>query len=170
MRHRIKGKQLNRRVGHRKALFKNLVISLIDKGQLVTTEARSKAVKGLVDKLMVRAKQGTVQARRILNSFFNNKTIVNKLVDEVASKHKQRASGFTRIVRLGQRRGDGAMMVRFSFVDEEVVESKGKEKREKEVVKKRRQIKQYDRPERAAQAKQKQVGQARTRAPRTTHK
>jgi len=117
MRHRVKGKKLNRTVSHRRALFRNLVASLIEKGEVKTTEAKAKAIKGVVDKLLVQAKAGTVHARRVVGGFLQRRLLVNKLVDKIVPSLGNRTSGFTRIVRLGKRRGDDAMMVKMELVD-----------------------------------------------------
>lgn len=116
MRHRISGKKLGRSRNERKALFKNLISSLIIHGEIKTTEAKVKAIKRLVDKLVTRAKQQNLHSRRLLIAFFQNKKVVNKLVDEIAPKFKNRPGGFTRALRLGKRPGDQAMMVKIEFV------------------------------------------------------
>ena len=100
----------------RRALFKSLISSLVRHGQIKTTEARAKAVKGLVDKLVSRAKERTVHTRRLIGAFLQDKNVVNRLVDEIAPKLATRVGGFTRILRLGKRAGDQAMMVKMEFV------------------------------------------------------
>jgi large subunit ribosomal protein L17 len=117
MRHRIFGRKLNRDFNARKSLFKNLISSLIDNGQITTTEAKAKAVRGLMDKLVTRAKLGTLQSRRLLESFLQDKKLVNKMVDEIAPKFSERPGGFTRILRLERRYGDNAEMVKMEFVE-----------------------------------------------------
>jgi len=117
MRHRVFGRKLNRDHNARKSLFKNLISSLIDNGQITTTEAKAKAVRGLMDKLVTRAKQGTLQSRRLLESFLQDKDLVNKMVDEIAPKFSKRPGGFTRILRLERRYGDNAEMVKMEFVE-----------------------------------------------------
>lgn len=139
MRHRVKGKHLNRSAHHRKALFKNLVVSLITHRHLQTSEAKYKAVKGLIDKLVVKAKKKTVHSRRILMAFLNNKKVVNTLVDDIAPKLSNRTSGFTRSLPVGHRRGDDTLLVRVTFTQEEdstplktkLTESKREEKKKK---------------------------------------
>lgn len=130
MRHRVSGKKLGRNRNERKALFKNLTSSLILHGEIKTTEAKAKAIKRLVDKLVTRAKQQTLSARRLLTAFLQDKKVVSRLVDEIAPKFKERQSGFTRILRLGKREGDQAMMVKIEFV--EGVEEKPEVKKPKE--------------------------------------
>ena len=116
MRHRVKKQLFNRDTKARKALFKNLLANLFEHGMIETTEAKSKQVKRLADKLIHRAKPGTVQARRLLERFFGSKKVVNRLVDGIAPAMEDRNSGFTRITRLGRRRGDDAEMVMVELV------------------------------------------------------
>ena len=135
MKHRIKGKHLNRDTNNRKLLFKGLISSLIETGEIKTTETKAKAIKGLTDKLVGKATQGSVAARRLLARFFGRRDVVNKLVDEVAPAMKDRKSGFTRITKIGKRRGDNTEMVKIEFV-EKPTKSDKKEKSETKEVKK----------------------------------
>ncbi len=125
MRHRKTGRKLNRNIHQRKALFKNLIAALILKGKISTTEAKAKAIKRLVDKLVNRAKKGTIQARRLIAAFIPDKKAVNKLVDEIAPRMQKRPSGFTTLERVSRRRGDNAVVVEVGFVDQ-VVEAEKK--------------------------------------------
>ena len=127
MRHRVAGKYLSRNTAQRKSLFKNLLSALFVHGEIQTTEAKAKAIKGLADKLIVRAQPRTIAARRLLGRFFGTRAVVNRLVDEVAPAMKDRKSGFTRIIRLGKRMGDDSVMVKMELVNkpiEKVVEKK----------------------------------------------
>lgn len=117
MRHRVAGKKLSRSRTHRKALFKNLLSALIMHGEIQTTESKAKAICRLFDKLVTKGKAGTLHARRLVAAFLNNKKAVNKLVDEIAPLFKERPGGFTRIIRLGRRRGDDAMIVKLELVE-----------------------------------------------------
>jgi len=117
MKHRVAGKKLNRDTNHRKALLKNLVASLFEHGEITTTEVKAKAIKGLVDKIIHKAQQGTIAARRVLARFFGKRSLVNTVVDQVAPTMKDRMSGFTRIIRMGRRRGDNAMLVKMELVE-----------------------------------------------------
>lgn len=101
----------------RKSLFKNLINALVIKGEIKTTESKAKAVRGLVDKLITRGKSGTLQSRRMIGAFLQNKQAVRHIVDELGPLFKTRAGGFTRIIRLGPRRGDNTMMVRLELVE-----------------------------------------------------
>lgn len=115
MRHRVYGKHLSRDTHERTALFKNLVQSLIMSEQIQTTQAKAKAISGLVDKLVNQAK--TPQAIKLFDQFSNQKKIGEKLIKEIAPRFSDRNSGYTSIVKLGKRLGDGAMLVRMSFVE-----------------------------------------------------
>ncbi|HAU99020.1 MAG: 50S ribosomal protein L17 [Microgenomates group bacterium GW2011_GWF2_45_18] len=117
MRHRIADKKLNRDSKHRKALLKNLIASLFERGEITTTETKAKAVKGLVDKIIHKAQAGTVSARRVIAAFFGKRSLVNTVVDDIAPKMKDRSSGFTRMVRLGNRRGDNAPIVKMELLE-----------------------------------------------------
>lgn len=116
MRHRLRGKKLSRHHHHRKALFKNLIKALIVHGEVKTTESKAKAVRILVEKLITKSKAGTVHARRLVGNFLQSRNVVNRLVDEVAPLFKGRPGGYTRITRLGERKGDNAMMVKLELV------------------------------------------------------
>lgn len=111
------GKKFNRNTNQRKALFKGLIMNLFEHGEIETTLEKAKSMRGLVDKLMTKARQGTVSARRIIAGFFGTRAIVNKVVDEIAPAMKDRTSGFTRIIRIGNRVGDDAMRVKMQLVE-----------------------------------------------------
>ncbi len=130
MRHRVAGKKLSRDRDHRKALFKNLIRALVIHGSVKTTESKAKAVRRLVEKLITKSKQGTLHSRRLIAAFLQDKQAVGKIVDELAPLFKKRPGGYTRIVRLGQRQGDNAMMVKLELVEKPV------KKEEKETKKK----------------------------------
>lgn len=117
MRHRVKGKKLNRQHNHRRALYRNLIIALIQHGQVKTTLAKAKAIQPEFDRLMSKAKDGSVHARRQIDTVLNQTKHVNTLVDVLAPLTK-RDSGFTRIVRTGFRRGDNAALARLELVDQ----------------------------------------------------
>jgi len=117
MRHRIDGKKISLNHDQRKALFKNLINSLILHGQIKTTEAKAKAVRRLAEKLITKGKEQTLHARRIIAAFLQNKKVVNRIVDELAPLFKKRPGGYTRIIRLGERKGDRAPMVKLELVE-----------------------------------------------------
>ena len=132
MKHRVAGKKLARSQSHRKALFRNLLSALILNGEIETTESKAKAVQPLFDRLVTKSKSSTLHDRRTVAAFLNKKQAVNKLVDEIAPRFKDRSGGFTRITRLGRRRGDDAMMVKLELV----AKPKPKEKPTKKGIKK----------------------------------
>lgn len=117
--HNRSGRKLGRNINQRKALFKSLINSLILNESVNTTTAKAKAIQGLFDKLLNKAKLGTVHVRRLLQAFLGDTKAVNKLVDEIAPRMKARPSGFTRIVKLGRRRGDDAPIVKMTLVEKE---------------------------------------------------
>jgi large subunit ribosomal protein L17 len=117
MRHRVKKNHFNRDTNARKALLRNLVRSLVEKGSIVTTKGKAKEVKRLTDKLVSRAKKSSVASRRQLHQFFGKRDVVNTLVEQVAPAMDKRDSGFTRIKPQGKRRGDNSEMVKVEFVE-----------------------------------------------------
>ena len=129
MRHQKKGQKLNRNIKQRKALFKSLVSSLIVKEEIETTEAKAKAIKGLVDKLIYKGKTGSLHVRRQIMAFLPDKKAANKVVDDVAKRFTNQVGGFTKLVRIGRRRGDNTMMVRMELSKKKVKEASAKDKK-----------------------------------------
>lgn len=117
MRHQRDAKKLGRNIKQRQALFKSLLTSLILNDQIKTTEAKAKAIKPLIDKLMTKAKNGSLSYRRQVIAFLSHKKAANYLFDVISPRTQKRTSGFTRIVRLGQRKGDNTMMAKIEFID-----------------------------------------------------
>jgi len=117
MRHRIKKRHLNRDTKHRKALFKNLLRALITHGEITTTEAKAKEVKRIGDKIVFKAINNDLKTRRLLHRFFGRRDVVNTLVDRIAPEMKSRVGGYTRITKIGKRRGDNALLVNLSLVN-----------------------------------------------------
>lgn len=114
--HRISGRKLGRNIKQRKALFRNLINSLILAGRIRTTEAKAKAVKGLVDKLVTKAKKKTLWDWRQLLGPFPQKS-VEKLIKEIVPRFENRSSGFTRLIKIGSRPGDQAPQVLLEWVE-----------------------------------------------------
>lgn len=123
MRHRVYGKHLGRDKNARTALFKSLVGSLILHGEIVTTESKAKAIKGLIDKIITQAKSR--ETRRLVSGFLVQKNVQDKLFKEIIPAVKERSSGYTSIIRLGSRLGDNAVQVRMRLLTEEIKEIKG---------------------------------------------
>lgn len=117
MAHRIDGRKLSRTHGPRIALYRNLTVSILRYERVRTTEAKAKEVRGRVERMITLAKRGDLAARRaVIAEFPNEPLVVNKLFDEIAPKYADRTSGYTRIVRLGQRMGDAAEIVQIELV------------------------------------------------------
>lgn len=134
MRHQVYGRKLNRNSKQRKALFKGLVLNLFERGAIETTEAKAKSIKGLVDSLIHKAQRGGVATSRVLASFFGTREIVAKLMNEIAPSMKDRVSGFTRIVKLGNRLGDNAATVRMELLVKPEAKVEKKEEKKIEAV------------------------------------
>ena len=117
MRHQVYGRKLNRDTNQRKALFRGLVVSLIEKGRIKTTQAKAKAIKGWVDKLVTIAKKEDAHHYRLLIKELANKEACAKLHSELTPLFKERSSGFTKMIKLGVRQGDDAMEVILEWVD-----------------------------------------------------
>jgi len=117
MRHRKKGKILDRKVGPRKALLRNLANSLILKGKIKTTEAKAKALRPIIEKYITKSKKNSLAVRRQLLAQLDNKQAVDRLLKEWGPRYQTRPGGYTRIVKLATRRwGDGAKMAIIEFV------------------------------------------------------
>lgn len=121
MRHRVAGFKLKRDAGSRKALLKGLVTSVIEHERIVTTVPKAKAIKPLVDKMITLAKRDTLHARRQAAAFLETPDAVKKLFDKLGTRFGQRNGGYTRIVRLGWRKGDGAEQAMLELVGSELV-------------------------------------------------
>jgi large subunit ribosomal protein L17 len=117
MRHQRQRYQLSRPAGHRKLLLRNLSKELIDHERIRTTEAKAKAVRPEVEKLITLAKRGDLHARRqALSALGQDKFAVYKLFEEIAPRYSEREGGYTRILKLGPRRSDSTEMVLLEFV------------------------------------------------------
>ena len=125
MRHQKKTIKLGRTAAHRKALLANQVCSLIAHQRIKTTLAKAKAVRPLAEKMVTFGKNGSLHARRMALSMLRQKDAVKKLFDEIAPRSADRNGGYTRIVKLGQRRSDSASMAFIEWVDAaQVIEEK----------------------------------------------
>ena len=110
MRHKKRGRQLGRDTKHRRALFRNLVTSLLDHERIETTEAKAKEIRGIADRMITLGKQGDLAARRRAASYLMSRRIVSKLFSEIAPRFGQRPGGYTRLIKTRVRCGDGARM------------------------------------------------------------
>lgn len=105
------------RSDHRQALLRNSVTSLLDSGRITTTETRAKDIKRLADQMITLGKRGDLHARRQALSYLTREDVVHKLFTNLADKYNSRPGGYTRVVKVGYRRGDGAPMVIVELVD-----------------------------------------------------
>lgn len=150
MRHRVTKNKLNMPHDHRKALLKNLAREVFEHGTIITTTTKAKVVKPLVESIITRAKKAAVYAREIeakkgtpeaaelksknlavrreINRNFNDRTLVKKICDEIAPKYLDRNGGYTRILKIGARRGDAAELSMLQLVDLETPEAEKSEK------------------------------------------
>src|ERR1700730_2832272 len=108
MRHKVAGYKLKRNVAARRSLFRGLVTSVIEHERIITTVPKAKAVRPLVDKMITLAKRDTLHTRRQAAAFLQTPEAVKKLFDKLGTRFGQRNGGYTRVVRLGWRKGDGA--------------------------------------------------------------
>ena len=116
MRHRVAGRRLSRPTGHRIALYRNLVSDLLRYEKIVTTEAKAREARPLAEKMITWGKQGTLHARRQALAFLGDRDVVDKVFTEIGPRYAERSGGYTRIIKLGQRLGDGASMAQLELV------------------------------------------------------
>lgn len=116
MRHRKKGKILSRKIGPRKALFKGLACSLILHNRITTTEAKAKAVKPFIERLISKGRVNNLDNLRKINAYLQNREATKKVMEELGPRYKERPGGYLRIVKIGSRKGDVASMVILELV------------------------------------------------------
>ena len=117
MRHRKAGRQLRRTSEQKLALMRNLATSLIEHGSIETTEAKAKELRPFVEKLITKAKTGTLHARRLAVRHIHKRAAADKLFQEIGPKYATRNGGYTRILKTGHRKGDGADMARIELIE-----------------------------------------------------
>ena len=117
MRHRKAGRQLRRTSEQKLALMRNLAQSLIEHGAIETTEAKAKELRPFVEKLITKARSGTLHDRRHAIRHVHKRETADKLFQEIGPKFARRAGGYTRILKTGHRKGDGAEMARIELIE-----------------------------------------------------
>ena len=117
MRHRMLGRRFNRDVGHRQAMFSNMVAALIKHEQIVTTLPKAKDLKRVMDKYITLAKRGDLNSRRLAASRMRDEAMTKKLFDVLGPRYKDRNGGYTRVLKAGFRYGDMAPMAIIELVD-----------------------------------------------------
>jgi large subunit ribosomal protein L17 len=137
MRHRKSGRKLNRSAPHRLAMFRNMVTSLLLHENLQTTDAKAKELRRFAERMVTLGKRGTLHARRQALSFVRDPKVVKKLFEEIAPRFAERPGGYTRITKLGTRRGDAAQMSLIELTergDRAVSEAEKKRERRRRAV------------------------------------
>src|ERR1043166_9127558 len=132
MRHRVGGYKLKRPVDSRNALLRNLTTSVILEERVITTVPKAKAVKPLVEKMITLAKEDTLHSRRQAAAIIEHPATLKKLFDKLGTRFGQRNGGYTRIVRLGPRKGDGAEQAMIELVGSELVKRAAERAKRKE--------------------------------------
>jgi len=110
MRHRRAGRRLGRTSSHRKAMMRNLVTSLLEHEKITTTDAKAKELRGVADRMITLGKRGTLHARRQALSFIRSNRITKKVFEELSPRYSERMGGYTRVIKVGTREGDNALL------------------------------------------------------------
>jgi large subunit ribosomal protein L17 len=118
MRHRAKGRQLSRTSSHRRALLNNMATSLFEHGRVITTEAKAKELRPFAEKLITLARRGDLHARRLVERKIKDRETLSRLFSEIGPRFAARPGGYTRILKLGHREGDGADIARIELLSE----------------------------------------------------
>jgi len=132
MRHKVSGYKLKRNLASRNALFRGLITSVLEHERIITTVPKAKAVRPLVEKMITLGKKDTLHARRQAAAVIESPAIVQKLFDKLGARFGQRNGGYTRIVRLGPRKGDGAEQAILELVGSELVKRAAERAKRKE--------------------------------------
>ncbi|MEM6454011.1 MAG: 50S ribosomal protein L17 [Acidobacteriota bacterium] len=117
MRHNHHGRKLGRTTSHRRAMFRNQLASLIEHERITTTLHKAKELRPLIEKMVTRGRDNTVHSRRLVGRMIADRSVIKKLFDEISPRFADRPGGYTRIMKLGPRHGDGAEMAIIEFVD-----------------------------------------------------
>ena len=124
MRHNKAGRRLGRTTSHRIAMFRNMVTSFLNHEKIITTDAKAKELRSVAEKMITFGKKGDLNSMRLAASYIRDKKIVTKLFTAIAPRYKERNGGYTRIIKLGVRPGDNALLSRIELVEEEIAEKK----------------------------------------------
>lgn len=131
MRHLVAGSKLGKQPAHRRAVLRNLVTNVIERERITTTIARARAARPLVERMITLGKRDTLHARRQAAAFLQTKDATKKLFGEIAPRFSDRPGGYTRIVRVGWRIGDGAELAILELIGSELKKKEKKNKKEK---------------------------------------
>ncbi|MFZ2448382.1 MAG: 50S ribosomal protein L17 [Syntrophobacteraceae bacterium] len=135
MRHGVSGRKLNRTTSHRLAMFRNMVTSLLDHERIYTTVPKAKEMRRWAEWMITLGKRGDLHARRQALAVVREKSVVYKVFEELALRYQNRAGGYTRIVKVGFRRGDAAPMCLLELISDGAGREKSKKKGAKKVAK-----------------------------------
>ncbi len=141
MRHRVKGKKLSRDSAQRKALLRSLVTSFLEKERIRTTLAKAKATRPIAEKMITLAKKDSLHSRRLALRFIYKREVTKKLFSDIGPRFSERPGGYTRIIKIGPRAGDGAEMALLELVGTEFKKKEKKKtaaKKAKEIAKSKR--------------------------------
>ena len=116
MRHRKSGRRFDMATAQRRAMFRNITTAVLEHGSVLTTEARAKESRRFVERMVTLGKRGTLHARRQALAFVYDPQVVGLLFEEIAPRYAERPGGYTRVVKLNQRKGDGSQMARLELV------------------------------------------------------
>lgn len=117
MRHRAKGRQLSRTSTHRRALLNNMATSLFEHGRITTTTAKARELRPVAERLITLARRGDLHARRLVERRIKSREVLGRLFSEIGPRFASRPGGYTRILKLGHRTGDGADIARIELLD-----------------------------------------------------
>jgi large subunit ribosomal protein L17 len=131
MRHLKSGRKFGRNSSSRKAMMRNLATSLFKHERIQTTDAKAKELRGFVERLITRAGKGTLHDRRLVLTEIHDKVVAKKLFDEIAPRYVERPGGYTRVTRVGFRKGDGAELAIIELIQDELAKKKRRRKRRK---------------------------------------
>ncbi len=141
MRHRVKGRKLGRTASHRNALMNSLTTSLLRHKRIKTTEAKAKAARTFIEKLITKAKKNDLHSIRQVMRVIKDKSVVKELFAEIIPKIGERPGGYTRVVKLGHRAGDAAAMAILELVDyNDIANKKAEERKEKRELKAKEKV------------------------------
>lgn len=135
MRHNRAGRKLGRVSEHRRALFRNQLLSLLKHERIITTLPKAKELRPIAERMVTLGRKNSVHTRRLANRWISDRDLIKKLFAEIAPRFATRPGGYTRIVKLGPRKGDGAELAILEFVDYKLPEAKKAKERKEEKTK-----------------------------------
>ncbi len=147
MRHLKSGRKLGRTYSHRRATLANLAAALLEHKSIITTTPKAKEARGVVERLITFAKRGDLASRRQVLRTIRDKELVKELFENIAPKYAERPGGYTRVIKIGRRKGDDAPLAVFELVDYEGVQAQKIEKQRKRREDKAKAAKQGEEPE-----------------------